>query len=283
MMGLVRKLVGAALLALVCPAFAFAQLSGQTLAVFEDVGVNERLGEYIPLDLVFRNEAGEQVLLGDYFDGTRPVVITMTYHDCPMLCNLILDGFNRTLRDFAWTPGEEFDVISVSFSENDTPELAANAKRRYITELGRPEAGDGWHFLTGEKESIDALAAAIGFQFKWIESAQDYAHPSVLVFAGGTGHISRYLYGIEFPQRTFRTALVEASEGQIGTTLDRVILFCFQYDSQANSYVVHAMNLMKAGGLLTVLIIGLFLAVFWRRERRALDESYGHSEVPALS
>lgn len=283
MMGFVHTLGRALLLALLCPAIAFSQLSGQTPAIFDDVGVDERLGEDIPLDLVFRDEDGQEVTLGQFFDGTRPVVLTMTYHDCPMLCNLILDGVTRTLTDFAWTPGEEFVILSVSFSENDTPELASNAKRRYVREMGREEAAAGWHFLTGDQSSIDALASAIGFQFKWVESQQDYAHPSVLVFAGGTGHISRYLYGIEFPQRTFRTALVEASEGQVGTTLDRVILFCFQYDANANSYVVHAVNLMKMGGLLTMLILGAFLVTFWRRERRALEESLGPHDVPALT
>jgi protein SCO1 len=283
MMDLFKCLGRAVVLALFCPLVAFAQVSGQQPAFFDDVGVDERLGERIPLDLLFQNEAGEPVRLGDYFEKDRPVVITMTYHDCPMLCNLVLDSFTRTLSDFAWTPGQEFEIVSISFSSNDTPELAANAKRRYVSDLGRPEAADGWHFLTGDDEAINAIASAIGFQFKWVESQQDYAHPAVLVFAGAEGQIFRYLYGLEYPQRTFRNALVETSEGRIGTTLDRVILFCFQYDPNANSYVLHAINLMKAGGALTVLIMGIFLATFWRREHRELEESFGPWDAPALS
>lgn len=273
----------AVLLALVCPVVAFAQVSGQHPAFFDDVGVEEQLGERIPLDLEFRNEDGDLVRLGDYFERDRPVVITMTYHDCPMLCNLVLDSFTRTLTDFAWTPGQEFEVLSISFSANDTPELAANSKRRYMGDLDRPEAADGWHFLTGDEETITAFTDAIGFQFKWVESRQDYAHPAVIVFAGAEGQIFRYLYGLEYPQRTFRNALVETSEGTIGTTLDRVILFCFQYDPNANSYVLHAINLMKAAGALTVLIMGIFLVTFWRRERRDIEESIGPWDAPALS
>jgi protein SCO1 len=177
MTGLFNFLGRVVMLALLCPAAAFAQLSGQQPAFFDDVDVEERLGESIPLDLEFRNEAGEAVRLAEFFDGTRPVVFTLSYHDCPMLCNLILDGFTRTLTDFAWTPGGEFEVVSLSFSADDTPEMAANAKRRFLNELGRPEAADGWHFLTGDQDAIDALTEAVGFRYKWVESQQDYAIP----------------------------------------------------------------------------------------------------------
>lgn len=260
-----------------------AQRSGQTPAALEDVGLEEHLGESVPLDLTFRDESGSKVQLAEYFDGTRPVVLTMTYHNCPMLCNLILDGFTRTLQDFAWTPGDEFEVVSVSFAADETPELAAQQKRRYIRDLGDERAADGWHFLTGDEESIQALAASIGFQFRWMEDRQEYAHPAVLTFLSGEGMISRYLYGLDFPQRHFRNALVEASEGKVGTALDQVILYCFQYDPTANSYVLHAVNLMKLGGLLTVIVLGSFLFIFWRRERENLDEGVVARDAPALS
>lgn len=262
---------------------AQAQVSGQSPAILEGVGVEEHLGEPIPLDLVFQDETGREVQLGEYFDGTRPVILTMTYHDCPMLCNLILDAFSTTLRGFAWTPGDEFEIVSVSFAPDETPEIAARQKRRYITEVGKEEAAAGWHFLTGDEASIQQLADAIGFQYKWVEEQQDYAHPAVLTFLSGEGMISRYLFGLEYPQRHIRNALVEASEGKVGTTLDQVILYCFQFDPNANSYVLHAVNVMKLGGLLTVIVLGLFLFAFWRREQREVERASRPHDAPALT
>lgn len=261
---------------------AQAQRSGQTIPELHDVDLEQRLGDTIPLDLVFLDEDGQEVRLGDYFDGTRPVLLTMTYHNCPMLCSLILDGLTKTLYDFAWTPGDQYEILSVSFAANETPEDAARQKARYIDLIDRPEAAEGWHFLTGDEESIAALTDAIGFKFKWMPDIQEYAHPAVLTFLSGDGRISRYLFGLEFPQRHVRNALVEASEGKIGTTLDQVILYCFQFDPNANSYVLHAVNLMKLGGLLTVLVIGSFLFIFWRRERRRMGGPAPY-EAPALS
>ena len=260
-----------------------AQVSGQTHEELTDIGVDEKLGEVIPLSLVFQDETGRDVQLAEYFDGERPVVLTMTYHDCPMLCNLILDGFTAALRDFSWTPRDEYEVVSVSFAADETSEVAARQKRRYIADLGKEEAAAGWHFLTGDEASIQQLADAIGFRFKWIEDRQDYAHPAVVTFLSGEGMVSRYLYGLSYPERHLRNALVEASEGKIGTTLDRVLLYCFQFDPEANSYVLHAVNLMKLGGLLTVIVIGSFLLVFWRRERGRKIEGPITHDAPALS
>jgi protein SCO1 len=245
---------------------AEAQRTGYVPEVFQDVDMNEQLGEYLPLDLLFYNERGQAVTLGSYFDGRRPVVINMIYHDCPMLCSVLLRGFTMSLQDMAWLPGGEFEVLTVSFAHNETPELAARQKESYLSMLGRPQAAAGWHFLTGDEENIRALSASIGFEFKWIEEAQEYAHPAVLTFASGNGRITRYLYGLTFPERHMRNALVEASEGTVGTTLDRVILFCLYFDPSKQTYVIHPMNVMKLGGLLTMFLLGSMLFVFWRRE-----------------
>ena len=169
-----------------------------------------------------------------------------------------------------WTPGEAFDVVTVSFAADETPDLAARAKERYLMVLDRPEAAKGWHFLTGSEENIHALADAVGFHFKWVEETQEYAHPTALILLGGDGKITRYLHGMQYEPRDVRTALVEASAGKVGTTVDRIVLYCFRYDSEANSYVADAVKLMKLGGGLTVLVLGLFLFIFWRRERRNL-------------
>lgn len=247
---------------------AQAQRSGQQPAVFEGLEVEEHLGERVPTDLVFRNSRGEDVTLGDYLGRDKPVLLHFVYHDCPMLCNLLLDGVTNTLTEMEWTPGAQFDVVTVSFNAAETPDQAARQKQRYLDLLGRPEAADGWHFLTGDEASIQGLTQAVGFKFRWVEESQQFAHPALLLFLSPDGTVTRYLYGLEFPARDVRAALVEASNGTVGTTVDRFLMFCLQYDPNANSYVADAQNLMKLGGLLTVLALVTTLFIFWRREKR---------------
>ncbi|WP_228350549.1 SCO family protein [Rhodocaloribacter litoris] len=271
----VRRIVWAWVLCgwVVLAAPAAAQRAGDLPPAFEGVGIEERLGEHVPAGLTFLDETGAEVRLGDYLGGERPVALNLVYFDCPMLCSLVLDRFTQTLRQMTWTPGEQFEVLTVSFAAGETPDLAARAKARYLSALGRPEAARGWHFLTGTEENIRALAAAVGFSFKWVEEAGEYAHPTALILLGGDGKITRYLHGMDYPAADVRKALVEASEGKVGTTLDRVLLYCFRYDPEANSYVPHAVNLMKLGGLLTVVVLALMLFVFWRRERARLHQA----------
>lgn len=250
---------------------AFAQPSGHTPRQLEGTGIDEHLGNSIPLDLVFRNESGQEVTLGSYFDGERPVLLALVYHNCPMLCDLVLHGLTQSMSQMAWVPGKQFDVLAVSFNPRETPEIAREEKEKYLRMLGNPDAAGGFHFLTGDEDAIAALTASVGFKYRWIEEQQEYAHPSSLIFLSGHGRISRYLYGIEFRPRIVRTALVEASNGKIGSTMDQVILYCFQFDPNANSYVLHAMNLMKLGGLLTVVLLGALLLLTWKREKRRDD------------
>ena len=247
---------------------ATAQPSETLPSVFDDVGIDERLGEALPLETVFRDEEGREVRLGDYFDGSRPVAMNLVYHECPMLCSLLLTEFTRTLQEMEWQPGAEFEVVTVSFSATEDPAIASRAKEKYLAQLGRPEAGSGWHFLTGEDESIRALADALGFRYRWVESTREFAHPAALIFASGEGLITRYIHGMGYPPADVRKALVEASEGRVGTAVDRILLYCYRYDANANSYVLHARNLMKLGGFLTLLLLATGLALFWRRERR---------------
>ena len=245
---------------------AAAQLSGQTPAVFDGVGIDEQLGAYVPASLVFRNEQGEAVEIGSFFDETRPVLLTLVYHDCPMLCSVVLDKLTDALGAMTWTPGAEFDVLTVSFNAVETPELAQRQKDRYLVQLNKPEAADGWHFLTGDEEAINRLTEAVGFNYRWVEEQQEFAHPAALIFLGGDGKITRYLPGLEYPPRNVRAALVEASEGTVGTALDQIFLYCFRYDPEANSYVLQAIRVMQIGGTLTALALGAMLFVFWRRE-----------------
>lgn len=255
------------------PQAALAQRTGELPEEFEGAGVDEKLGEILPADIVFLDEEGNQVELGTYFDGHRPVLLNLVYHDCPMLCGLVVQGLTKALAQMAWVPGDEFDVLTVSFNAAEGPEMASAAKEHAIHMLGNPKAAAGWHFLTGSQPAIDRLTEAVGFRYRWIEDQQDFAHPSVLMFVSGERMLARYIYGIEYDPKDVRTALVEASNGTIGTTIDQLILYCFQYDSDKNSYVPHALNLMKMGGLLTVIALGGMLFIFWRRESRRTDEA----------
>jgi protein SCO1/2 len=261
--------------------FALAhQASAQSGALppsLSGVGLEDKLGNTIPLNLTFQNEMGETVQLADYFDGETPVILNFVYHNCPMLCSVVLESFTETIKLIPWIPGEEFEVLTVSFSDVETPEMAAETKERILLKLGKPEASAGWHFLTGSQESIAALTESVGFKFKWVESTQEFAHPSVLIFLGGDGLITRYINGINYPSADVRRAIVEASAGEVGSPLDQVLLYCYRYDPDSNSYVLHATNLMKLGGLLTLILIGLGLFIFWRRERRRQNTSMSNS------
>jgi protein SCO1/2 len=252
----------------------YGQPTGSLPAVFDGVGLDEQLGDEIPRSLAFLNEAGDEVALGSFFDGEKPVLLNFVYHECPMLCSLMLTEFTKTLGDLhedrGWTPGNQFDVVTVSFSATEIPEQAARAKERHITQLGVEEAADGWHFLTGSDESIQALASAVGFSFKWMDDTQEYAHPAALMFLSGSGVITRYIHGMAYDARDVRLATVEASEGRVGSAADKIFLFCYRYDPDANSYVADAWNLMRGAGVLTLLLLGGTLLLYWRRERRTL-------------
>ena len=276
-------LLGLCLLAFAVPADVSAQADRESAAVqspsdanqvdalpavFEGVGITEQLGQRIPLDLVFRDESGAEARLADYFESGRPVILNFVYHSCPMLCSILLESFSKTLRDMDWAPGQEFDVLTVSFSADESPTLAAGQKERYVEIVGREKAESGWHFLTGSEENIQSLAQATGFSFRWIEATKEFAHPAALIFLGSEGQITRYIHGMYFPVSDVRKAVVEASEGRIGSTTDRILMYCYRYDSTANSYVLHATNLMKLGGLLTLLVLGLGLFLFWKREHQ---------------
>ena len=245
---------------------AFGQSSVALPPHMEGIGLDERIGAEPSLDLVFRNEAGEEVALGQYFDGKRPVLLTLMYHECPTLCNMVLHGLTETLRDMPWTPGDEFEALAVSFNPSETPALAAERKAMYLEMLGKPEAADGWHFLTGEEASIAALAEAVGFRYAWMEDTQEFAHPFTLIFLSGEGAVLRYMPGIQFAPSDVRAALIEVSEGRAGSPLNRILLYCMQYDRNANAYVLHAANLMKFSGALVVLLLGVFFVALRRRE-----------------
>ncbi len=236
--------------------------------ILQRVDFEQRLGTQVPLDLPFRDETGRTVRLGDYFQG-KPVVLTLSYYECPMLCTLVLNGLTSALRALRFDLGKEFVAVNVSFNPRETPELAAAKKATYLKEYRRPGSEAGWHFLTGDEESIRRLTEAVGFQYAWDERNQQYAHATGLVVLTPGGQIARYFYGVEFSPRDLRFALIEAAQGKIGSPVDKLLLYCFHYDPSTGRYSALALNSIRIGGVLTVAALISFIVVMLRRERRA--------------
>jgi protein SCO1 len=245
-----------------------AQLADQTVPALEEVGVEEHLDAKIPLDLEFVDEDGGTVRLGDYFDGQRPVILTLNYYRCPMLCGLQLNGVVDGMEQMDWTPGVEFEMVTVSIDPLETPELAKAKKENYLKRYQRPAAARGWHFLTGRQRDIERLAETLGFGYTYDVESNQYAHPAVIFVTTPDGRVARYLYGIEYPPKSLRLALMEASEGKIGSPLDQLIMYCYHYDPTSRRYAPIAMNIMRLGGGVTALVLGLSLGMLWLRELR---------------
>jgi len=235
---------------------------------FDGVGITEKLNGPVPLGLAFVDEDGRGVRLQDFFRPGRPVVLTLNYFRCPMLCTLELNGLVNALKELPLFPGRDFEVVTVSIDPRETTQLAREKKQHYLDSLGKPGAGEGWRFLTGGKEAIEALAGAVGFGYRFVEEDNQFAHPAAIFVITPEGRISRVLTGVEFDPKTVRLALVEASRGGIGTPLDQFVLFCFHYDASTGRYAPAAMRLMQVGGAATVLLLAVVLATLWIREKR---------------
>jgi len=256
------------LFSLSAAAFDAAAPSHALPAEIEGVGITEKLGQQISTDLTFTDDEGQPVTLAKYFNGERPVLLTMVYYNCPSLCNFHLNGLLDVFKNTQARIGVDFDVVSVSMDHTETADLASKKKATYIKALGQGGAEKGWHFLVGDETNVKKLADELGFRFKWNEAAKQFAHVAAAYVSSPTGMISRYLYGIEFSPQTLRLSLVEASNGKIGNIVDQLILFCFQFDPSKNKYTLYAFNLMRIGALLTVILLAAFLVPFWLREKR---------------
>ncbi len=241
--------------------------TGKSDEVLKQVGIEQRLDNQIPLDLAFRDESGREVRLGEYFKGDKPVVLTLVYYECPMLCNQVLNGVVGTLGAMTFTPGKEFEVVTVSFDPREGPELAAKKKETYLKRYRRENAGVGWHFLTGDKASIDALSESVGFRYVWDEESKQFAHASAIMVATPRGRLSHYFYGIEYSPKDLRLALVEASEGKIGSPVDALILYCYHYDPATGRFAP-VMAVLRVAGVLTVLGLAALVYYLTRRARR---------------
>ncbi len=241
-------------------------LSERVPEELKGIGIEEKLGEQAPLDLTFANEDGEQVALGEFFDGEQPVILTPVYFQCPMLCSLTLNGTVRAMKKLDDTPGEGFRVVVLSFDPRETHTLAAMKKKSYLRDYGRPQGARGWHFLTGEQANIAAVCDAVGFGYRWDEESRQYVHAAGIILLTPDGQVSDYLYGVEYEEDALRRAIENAAAGEIGAEAasEPLLLACFKYLAGSNTPTVLAV--MRVGGAFTVLVIGVGLGGFWVRE-----------------
>ena len=239
----------------------------------DDARIVEKLGEQIPGDLEFTNSDGDVVRIDQLCDGEKPVILVMVYLDCPMLCGLVLDGMAETLRDMQWNVNEQFEVITVSFDPRDVPRKTIAWKTKYLKRYGRDGASAGWHWLSGDKENIDRLAKSVGFGFTWVEERAEFAHSGALIALTPEGKVSRYLHGVKYEPKDAKLALMEASEGKVGSFLDQVQFFCSRYDPVTGKFSLVAMNIVKIGALVTVVALVSLILLLRRREPSHKPES----------
>jgi protein SCO1 len=232
----------------------------------ENVGIEQHLDAQIPPGLAFRDETGATVKLGDYF-GRKPLILNLVYYNCTMLCGEALAGLASAMRLVKFDVGNQFDVITVSFDPRETPEMAAAKKKDYVGRYGRANAAAGWHFLTGQPESINALTKAVGFQYQYDPRSNQYAHATAIMVLTPQGRISRYFYGVDFPPKDLRMGLVEASQNKIGNAVDAVLLYCYHYDPETGKYGAMVANILRLAAAATILLLGGLIFILWRLDR----------------
>lgn len=238
------------------------------------VDVIEHLGEAVPEKLSFKDQDGKAVTLGDYLHGGVPVILTFNYSSCPMLCSLQLTAFVQGLKELEFSAGKQFRIVTVLLDPKETNDTAHRFRARYLSQYNRPGAEPGWSFLSGSEANIQALAKAVGFAYNYNEARAEYVHPAAITLLSPEGKVARYLYGLEYPAKTLRLGLVEASEGRVGTSLDRLVLFCFHYDSTEGRYAPIVARIMQLGGAASLAIFAGFLTILIRRDKkRTLVES----------
>jgi len=241
----------------------------QKPSILDQVGIDQRLDQQVPLNLVFNDETGQAVELQQYF-GAKPVILMLVYYQCPMLCTQVLNGFTGAMNGIVkFNIGREFNVVTVSIDPRDKAEDAAAAKKRYLQRYRRAGAAQGWHFLTGKKDQIDALAQAVGFRYAWDPEVQQFAHASGIMLLTPAGHVAQYYYGIEYAPRDIQLGLVEASKGKIGSVADQVLLYCFHYDPRQGRYGAAIFNILRLSALVTILALGGFMLIMFRRDSLA--------------
>lgn len=233
------------------------------------VGIEQKLGAQLPLDTELKDENGKLVRLGDYFKAGRPVIVAFVYFECPMLCNQVLNGLTGSLKGMSFNAGSEFDVVAISFDsrEFDSTEVARNKKLGYMERYGRPGTEKGWHFLTGKQGMLDKVTSAAGFTYEWDEKTNQFAHAAAVMVATPDGKLSRYHYGIDYAPRDLKFSLMESSESRVGNAVEQMLLYCYHYDPSSGKYGLAILNVIRLGGIATLIGMGLMAVVFWRRNK----------------
>ncbi|HWQ34672.1 MAG TPA: cytochrome c oxidase subunit II [Blastocatellia bacterium] len=270
------------LMVLACGATVQAQ--GERPQLLRRVGIEQRLNAQVPLDLVFRDEEGRSVHLGDYFNG-KPVVLSLAYYKCPMLCTQVLNGLTGSLKTLAFDIGDQYNVITVSFNPRDSSNLAAAKKEAYLLRYNRPGAERGWHFLTGDETSIKALTDAVGFHYAYDEKLDQYAHASGILLLTPQGRVARYFYGIEYKPLDLRLGLIEAAQNKIGSPVDQLLLFCYHYDPATGKYGPVVMNMLRLGGIITVVVLAALILLLRPKVKAPAPTKPGYTSLclaPAL-
>jgi protein SCO1/2 len=233
----------------------------------QKVGIEQKLNEQVPLDAVFTDENGKSVKLGDYFGKGRPVILALVYFECPMLCNEVLNGLTGSLKSLSLNAGQDFDVVAISFDarENGKPELAKNKKEGYLKRYGRPETAGGWHFLTGTQSEIDKVTQAVGFNYVYDEATEQFAHAGGIMITTPEGRLSRYLYGIDYAPKDLKFAIMESADNKIGSVAEQLMLYCYHYDPSTGKYGLAVMKVIRLGGIVTLIGLGVMFFIFWQR------------------
>ena len=239
-----------------------------TPTLLEEVSFKQHLDELLPLDAEFRDDDGQAVTLGELF-GTRPVLLAFVYYECPMLCTQVMNGLSSALEVLPFAAGQDYDVVLISFDSRDTPAIAAEKKRAHLEYWSAENDADSWHLLTGDEAAISRVTSAAGFTYQFDERTGQFAHVSGVLVATPEGRLSRYFYGVEYSPRELRLALIESGEGRIGSAIDELLLYCFHYDPESGRYGLVVMNLVRLGGIVTVLFMGGFILIMRRRDLRA--------------
>ncbi len=238
-------------------------------APLANVDIIQKLNTRLPLETIFKDDAGKDVTLGKYFDGKRPVVLALVYYECPMLCTQVLNGLVRAARTNPLTPGKDYQIVVISFDARETTAQAAAKKASYLHLYGHPETADSWHFLTGSLDSVKAVTEAVGFRYVWDAHTAVFAHASAIYVATPEGKLSKYFMGIEYSPKDLRLGLVDASSNRIGTLADHVLLYCYHFDPQSAKYTPFALGLLRVAGAFTALSLGGFVVIMLRRDSRA--------------
>jgi len=236
-------------------------------AAFQKVGIDQKLNAQVPLETILQDENGSKVRLGQYFTG-KPVVLAMVYYACPMLCNMTLNGLNEAMEKMTLDLGSDYQVITVSFDERETPQVARAKKANYVQKFGRPGAAEGWHFLIGNAVAVRKVSESVGFHYAWDSMTNQFVHAAGIMVLTPDGKVSKYFYGIKYDPRDLRLGLVDASDKKIGTAVDKILLFCYHYDPATGKYGPMVMNIVRLSAGITVLTLGMFMFVWLRRDQR---------------